>query len=330
MVVKLHSDLSLLRNAGRGFIISLRASNRYSASYLEALERAIVLLALYSEEQNWPGVAQITTAYLENYLTYLQDRPLYFGERPERAGKRPSQGYISAQYRRLKRFFNWLVDRGHIETNPLNRVPSPKVDERVVPTVSEEDFRKLLRLSDPEIARTNKERFRLTRDRAVLYVLWDTPARRNEVAGLTIADVDLEGGALLVRGKGGRERQMPIGSTVREVLWQYEQVRATIARGEAAYWTNERGQAMQPDWLYMLLKRLGARAGVPGLHTHRFRHTYAMAALRSGMPERVLMYAGGGKGADVRRRVEEDPRYVLSDPGRRRRGQGASGDLAGG
>jgi site-specific recombinase XerD len=294
MTVKQVSD-PCLREAGRGFIISLKASNRYSESYLDSLERTVALVAFYSEEHDWPPVGGITTAHIEEYLTYLQSRHRWFGTREANDPQTVSQGYIEAQYRRLKRFFNWLVDRGHIETNPLNRVPPPKVDERVVPTVSEDDFLRLLRLSDPEKARTKKERLRLTRDRAVLYVLWDTPARRNEVAGLTIDDVDLEEGALLVRGKGGRERRMPIGSSVREVLWQYEQVRGMMAFGEKAYWTNERGQAMQPGWLYSLLKRLGARAGVPGLHTHRFRHTYAMAALRSGMPERVLMYAGGWK-----------------------------------
>ena len=50
---------------------------------------------------------------------------------------------------------------------------------------------------------------------------------------------------------------------------------------------------MQPGWLYLMLKRLGKRAGIPNLHTHRFRHSYAINALRNGMPERVLQLVGG-------------------------------------
>ena len=50
---------------------------------------------------------------------------------------------------------------------------------------------------------------------------------------------------------------------------------------------------MKPTWLYLMLKRLGERADIPGLHTHQFRHTYAVTALRGGMPERVLALAGG-------------------------------------
>ena len=52
---------------------------------------------------------------------------------------------------------------------------------------------------------------------------------------------------------------------------------------------------MQPNWLYLMLKRLGKRAGISNLHTHRFRHSYAINAMRSGMPERILEVAGGWK-----------------------------------
>jgi hypothetical protein len=80
MVVKLVSDLCL-REAGRGFIISLKASNHYSKMYLDALEQTLALASLNAEEQGWPPVAGITTAHVEEYLTYLQTRPRWFGDR---------------------------------------------------------------------------------------------------------------------------------------------------------------------------------------------------------------------------------------------------------
>ena len=70
MVVKKVCDLSL-REAGRGFIISLRASNRYSESYLDSLERTVALLSLFAEEQGWPAVEHIDTFHIEEYLAYL-------------------------------------------------------------------------------------------------------------------------------------------------------------------------------------------------------------------------------------------------------------------
>ena len=112
MVVNKVSDLGIsdlgLRDAGKGFLISLRASNRYSLAYLEGLERTIALIALYAEEQAWPNVPYLTTSRIEDYLAYFQNRPIYFGERFKASPRAPSQRYIEVQYRRLKTFFSWL------------------------------------------------------------------------------------------------------------------------------------------------------------------------------------------------------------------------------
>ena len=292
MVVKQVFDHSL-REAGRGFIVSLKASNRYSASYLDSLERTIALAALFSEERRWPPVRGITTAHIEEYLAYLRERPRWFGTRESADPQTVSQGYIDARYRRLNRFFKWLVERGHVEDNPLRLIKRPHVDERTVPVVLEREVLDLLTLLDPALARTPAHRFRLARNRAVLYLLWDTPGRRNEIAMLGVGDVDLDEGAVLVMGKGRRERWMPVGDVTRSVLWDYLQARETVRPGCSALWVSEHGEAMEPGWLYLMMKRLGKRAGISGLHTHRFRHSYAMNALRNGMPERVLEMIGG-------------------------------------
>ena len=72
MVVKRVSDLGLtdigLRDAGKGFLISLRASNRYSPTYLEGLERSIALITLCGEEEGWPHVSYLTATHIEAYL----------------------------------------------------------------------------------------------------------------------------------------------------------------------------------------------------------------------------------------------------------------------
>ena len=292
MVVEQVFDLCL-RDAGRGFLISLKASNRYSASYLDSLERTIAMAALFSEERQWPTVSAIATGHIEEYLIYLQERPKWFGTRGADNPGSVSQSYIDAQHRRLNRFFNWLIEREYVQSNPMRLIKRPRVEERTIPVVSEDQMRDLLTLLDSALARTPAHRFRLIRNRAVLYLLWDTPGRRNELATLRVEDVDLEAGTVLVMGKGRRERRMPIGDVVRSVLWEYLQARATIGPKAGALWVSEHGQAMQPGWLYLMLKRLGKRARIPSLHTHQFRHSYAVNALRSGMPERVLQIVGG-------------------------------------
>ena len=102
-------------------------------------------------------------------LLYLQVRPRWFGERDTVTSKPPGQSYIETQYRRLKRFFNWLVSRNHVDRNPFDLIPHPHVDEKIVPTVAEDQMAGLLRLLDPSLAKTKGDRFRILRNRAALF-----------------------------------------------------------------------------------------------------------------------------------------------------------------
>lgn len=295
MTVKQVFDLSLLslRDAAKGYLVSCRASNRYAPSTLTTKEFSLGLLAEYAEAQGWPGVAQITASHVEDYLVYLQERPRWFGER-DKAKKPPSQAHLETQYRRIKTFFNWLKQRGHVASNPLDLIPHPHVDERVIPTVSQQQMLDLLALVDPALTHTPAARFLATRNRAALFLLGDTPGRRDEIASLVVDAIDLDVGQLLVMGKGRKQRWMPIGDQTTVMLWEYIQARARVVRSnEAALWLDDAGKTMTSSWLYLMLKRLGKRANIPDLHTHRFRHTYAINALRAGMQERLLMVNAG-------------------------------------
>ena len=299
MAQKKVTDLYLsqlgLREAAKGFLISLRASSRYAQGYLHTLEHSIALLSEYAEGQGWPRVGEITTGHMEAYFSYLQDRPRWFGEQGKDL-RPPSRSYIETQYRRIKRFFNWLLERSHVESNPLALIPHPKVEERVVPTLSERQILGLFTITDPGRATTPGEQFRAVRNSAALCLLLDTPGRRNEIGQLTVDHLDLDIGTVLVMGKGSRQRWMPLGKRSVAALWEYLQARSYRAsETEEALWLDERGNPMKPTWLYLMLKRVGRRAGIPQLHTHMFRHTFAVTALRGGMPERVLMLAGGWK-----------------------------------
>ena len=291
MVVKQVFDHSL-RAYGKRFISSLKVSNRYSASYLDSLERTIALAALFSEERRWPPVRGITTAHIEEYLAYLRERPRWFGTRESADPQTVSQGYIDAQYRRLNRFFNWLVERGHVESNPLRLINRPHVDERTVPVVSEREVLDLLTLLDPALARTPAHRFRLARNRAVLYLLWDAPGRRNEIAMLGLGTWTWTRARFSSWARGGGSAGCPLATSPGRYCGTIFRPGKLSVRC-SALWVSEHGEAMEPGWLYLMLKRLGKRAGISGLHTHRFRHSYAMNALRNGMPERVLEMIGG-------------------------------------
>ena len=157
MVVKQVFDHSL-RESGKRFFSSLKASNRYSEGYLASLETTVAMAALYAEEQRWPGVREITVSHIEDYLAYLQGRTRWFGERTYVEPQKLSKSHINVQYRRLHRFFNWLVEREYAHSNPLQLIKPPSLDEKTVPVVTENQVRDLLTLADPALATTPAHR----------------------------------------------------------------------------------------------------------------------------------------------------------------------------
>ena len=294
MVVKQHFEHSL-RAYGKRFLSSLKASNGYSPGYIASLETTVAMASPYAEGQGWPDVQEITAEHVEEYLSYLQDRTRWFGERTCAGPQKLSKGHINAQYCRLNRFFNWLVERGPNDENPMLSISAPKLEEKAVPVITEDQMRDLLTLADPTLARTPAYRFRLVRDRAILYAFWDTPGRLAEIANLRLADVDLVNGTLLVMGKGRKERRMPIGDSARSVMWNYLQERESLMPLSKAVWVSEHGVALLPNGICQILKRLAIRANIDDMHPHRFRHSYAINALRAGMPGQVLKIVGGWK-----------------------------------
>ena len=110
---------------------------------------------------------------------------------------------------------------------------------------------------------------------------------------MRLDDVDLTNGTLLVMGKGRKERRMPIGDAARSIVWDYLQEREALMPRTKALWVSEQGEAMLPNGICQILKRLAGRAGIDDMHPHRFRHSYAINALRAGMPEQVLKIVGG-------------------------------------
>ena len=137
-----------------------------------------------------------------------------------------SKSHINVQYRRLHRFFSWLVEREYADSNPLQLIKPPSLDEKTVPVVTEDQVRDLLTLADPILATTPAHRFRLTRSRALLYMLWDTPGRLTEISKLRLEDMDLEAGAVLVMGKGRKE---PIGAAATSALLGYVHEREKLS-----------------------------------------------------------------------------------------------------
>jgi site-specific recombinase XerD len=164
--------------------------------------------------------------------------------------------------------YAWLVEEQEIQVDPMARMKPPLVPAKPVPIVAADGLKRLF-------AACAGPSFEARRDTALIMLLLDTGARREEMAGLKLADVDLDLDVLLVLGKGRRERALPFGRKAGEALDRYLRVRARHKDAELPWlWLGKKGQLTA--WgLVQMLRRRGAQAGLPGLHPHQLRHTFA-------------------------------------------------------
>jgi site-specific recombinase XerD len=170
----------------------------------------------------------------------------------------------------------------------MRRIKPPIVPDQPVPIVPEDGLKRLLAVC----AGTT---FEARRDTALLMLLLDTGARRDEMSGLTLTDVDLDLDVLLVFGKGRRERSLPFGRRAGEALDRYLRARDRHKDADLPWlWLGKKGRLT--EWgLVIMLRRRGAQAGLPGLHPHQFRHTFAHQWLAQGGTETDLMRIAGWK-----------------------------------
>jgi integrase/recombinase XerC len=188
--------------------------------------------------------------------------------------RRRSASTAATRYKVLRILYRWLEEEEEIP-NPMARMRPPIVPEQPVPIVPEDGLRRLL-------AVCAGRGFEARRDTAIIMLLLDTGARRAELADLQLAHVDLDLDVLLVFGKGRRERALPFGHKAGEALERYLRVRARHKHAHLPWlWIGLKGR-LTSYGLVMMLRRRGRQAGLPGLHPHQFRHTFAHQWLAEG------------------------------------------------
>jgi site-specific recombinase XerD len=257
----------------RSFERHLRALNRSERTietYLISLRQAEGFLRAHGTT-----LEAATRADLEAFMADVLAR-----------GRAPS---TAATYHKvLKLLYAWLVEEEELAVDPMARLRPPIVPDKPVPIVPADGLKRLF-------AVCAGSSFEARRDTALLMLLLDTGARRAEITGLTLDDLDLDLDVLVVLGKGRRERTLPFGRRAGEALDRY--LRARTRHKQAALpwlWLGQKGRLTDVG-LRMMLRRRGAQAGLPGLHAHQLRHTFAHEWLAQGGNEADLMRIAGWK-----------------------------------
>jgi integrase/recombinase XerD len=185
----------------------------------------------------------------------------------------------------LRSFYRWLRREQTIEHDPTSQLRGPRSHGRLPRVLDRDEVAKLLeqpRGSSPAAYR----------DRALLETMYACGLRASEAIGLELADLDLEAGILRARGKGRKERIVPIGSKAVSCLEAYlatARPRLVRLRDEPRVFVNLRGGGLSRQGLYKIVQRHARSAGLERrMSPHTLRHTFATHLLAGGCDLRSL------------------------------------------
>lgn len=224
-------------------------------------------------------VGAISTGDVNEFLNYLADD---LGL----AGKTCLNAWIA-----LSSFWTWAEKELEIAHVIRDRVDRPKARKTVIEPFTEAEVRLLLSACDTARGwdsvngrRVTASRPTALRDKTIMLVLLDCGLRVSELCALTIGDYVQKRGQLRVRhGKGDKERILYVGDSTKKYLWRYLNGERENAATSSPLFVTREGTAQDRFNVRRMVARAGDRAGVPGAHPHRFRHTFAINALRNGM-----------------------------------------------
>jgi len=198
---------------------------------------------------------------------------------------------VIARQRGVRRFSAWLAAKGITGADRIDRVRPPKLDEPLVPSLTDDQLRALLRTC------AGKE-FHHLRDRAMIRLMYETAARASEVIAMELPDLNLDAGAAIVRrGKGGKGRLVPFSPQCGETIEDYLRARRRhrLAKaGSTALWLGGDGRAFGYWGLYNSITRRGVAAGIGPVHPHQLRHRGGPVAEQGRHDDRA--HGGSGLG----------------------------------
>ncbi|MEL6141064.1 MAG: tyrosine-type recombinase/integrase [Bacteroidota bacterium] len=173
----------------------------------------------------------------------------------------------------IKAYYRLRQERGYQVDNPTLRIPTPKLPRRLPATINQQDLERLFR----QLA-LQEENFSTLRDHLVLALLYQTGIRRSELIGLRQQDLNSPKRQLTVKGKGNKERILPYGKGLAELMEQYEQFRASVwpDSPHQELLLTDRGRPLYPKWVYNTVTHyLSMFSTEEKKSPHVLRHSFA-------------------------------------------------------
>jgi len=182
----------------------------------------------------------------------------------------------------VRSFLKFLTREGYLKANPAKLVTTPKAEKHLPKFLSVDDVFSLIEKPDAV-------GFIHVRDRAILELLYSSGLRVSEVAGLNVEDVNTREGLVKVRGKGKKERIVPMGSKAVEAIRGYMTEKILLKKKSKTLFLNKRGTELSERGIRRIVVKYARLIGVSGqIGPHTLRHTFASHLLQAGADLRVI------------------------------------------
>jgi len=245
-------------------------------------------LQYMTDTHKYAAIQQITEPDIIGWLAHLRKSSSMYG-RPY------SSRTIQTYCRDVSIFFHWLEKHQYLAVNPMGQIKEPKVDKPLIRVFTEEELERLDAACDRapfgRSITTDERKMLAARDRAILWLLLSTGIRLSELCGLLFCDIDWDKGMIYVRGKGAKERRVPMGSVARQHLNTYIVYwRGTPASTDEAVFLSVFGKPVTQPTVKQMFVRLKRVAGITDkrVSAHTCRHWFAVNMIKRGLPSTVL------------------------------------------
>jgi integrase/recombinase XerC len=268
-----------IERATDDFLRHLRERN-VSPHTIKAYTGDLDTFAAYIGERNWKAIDHIA---IRSFLSHLYDKGL-------------SKTSVARALAAVRSLYRWLAQEGVVEQNPAKLVSTPRLPKKLprVPTI--EEINAVLDAKMPEVASFPE------RDRLMFELLYGCGIRNSELVGINLDDISLSNEAILIRGKGKKERYVPFGGSALAALSVYlpwrQQLLLTLrnvsksttsAKTTSALLVNQRGGRLTTRSVGRIVKRIAVAKGLsPDVHPHTLRHAFGTHMLEEGADLRAI------------------------------------------
>ncbi|MCD6640832.1 MAG: site-specific tyrosine recombinase XerD [Nocardioides sp.] len=265
--------------AVRTYLDHLTVERGVAANTLSSYRRDLRRYGEFLEGQGVDDLASITEATVSAFLVWLREGS---AEHPPLSATSAARTVVA-----VRGFHKFAVQDGMADHDPAAGVKPPTPAKRLPKALSLADVEAIL-----EAAGAPGTALAL-RDRALLEVLYGTGARISEAVGLDVDDLDTVDATVLLRGKGGKERLVPVGgyalAAVEAYLTRARPELVGHGRGGPALFLNSRGGRLSRQSAWAVLVKAAERAGVTAaVSPHTLRHSFATHLLDGGADVRVV------------------------------------------